>query len=234
MGAEFFCGIDMGSLNSLSYVAFLYKRRFFLDLYQPSCDNPLPLSIFNNPIACYAIDAPQGLPSKNNKRRLCDKEAKTPTSVLPVDLASLETWKLYGGLVRCGISIFWSIHERKIGKILGLDGPDDVPIIVETYPRKTALQLGLSHLPSKRKDPLAYVDYIWSFLKRHGYQCDSVVRPCVDHIDAMLCAIAAEAATGIDTFVKLGREPQIDIHEPVLREGFIVCPAINGGLSTHI
>ena len=63
----------------------------------------------------------------------------------------------------------------------------------------------------------------------YSYRCDSVIRPTVDQVDAMLCAVAGQAAVEGSGFMEtFGREPVVDEEEGFLREGFIVCPAKQG------
>jgi len=223
------CGIDAGSFKTFSYVAWLKGRSFLLDIYSPAVSRPLPdPPSMVEAVQGYAIDAPQGLPRRGRKRRRCDELAQTPTKVLPGSLEELKHWKLYKGLIELGIKTFWYIYNSKDMHILGLDGPPDLPIVAETYPRKVAEAIGLQlqRLPSKRKEPTAYVDSVWDALRRLGYKCESIVRPTVHHIDAMLCAIAARAllADG-DAWRALGEKPYVDNNGSVLREGFIVVPS---------
>ena len=225
MESRWVCGIDMGSLNTPSYVAWLKEKEFLLDMYRPTVGKPLPMLPFPDYVASYAIDAPQGLPSKGEYNRLCDKQAVTPTNRLPEDRHALATWKLYGGLVRCGVEIFWSIHSGKHARVFGFEGSGDMPIVAETYPRRIALRWELPpRLPSKSNDAVTYVNFVWSHLKSLGYHCHSVIHPTVDQVDAMLCATAAETlAMEPDKAVIFGTKPQVDNEESVLREGYIVC-----------
>ena len=64
------CGIDVGSLRTLSYVAWLSDRTFLLDLYVSSPANPLPEvpREWERP-AYIGLDAPQGLPVRGAPRR---------------------------------------------------------------------------------------------------------------------------------------------------------------------
>jgi hypothetical protein len=152
--------------------------------------------------------------------------AQTPTKVLPRSLKDLEHWRLYKGLIELGIKTFWYIYDSKNMRILGLDGPPKLPIVAETYPRKVAEVMGLRPLPSKRKEPVRYADHIWNSLQSLGYRCESVVRPSVDQVDAMLCAIAAQALMADEeAWQALGEKPYADKRGSVLREGFIVVPS---------
>lgn len=223
---EWVCGIDAGSLNTQSYVAWLKGPLFLLGLYRQTKDKPLPdsPSIVKN-VQCYAIDAPQGLPKIGRKRRLCDELANTPTRVLPETLQELDNWKIYKGLIEGGVKTFWAICESTKIQIFGLNDLYEAPVAIETYPRKVAETLGVRHLPSKRKEPVLYVDHVWGLLKSLGYCCESVIRPAIDHVDAMLCAIAAQAVLDKQgAWQSLGEKPFTDKDGTVLREGFIVCP----------
>jgi len=76
------CGIDLGSFKTPSYIAWLEGKEFLFDLYITSKEKPLPSlpTGISKPTHC-ALDGPQSLPLFGNKRRECDKGAKTPTSV---------------------------------------------------------------------------------------------------------------------------------------------------------
>jgi predicted nuclease with RNAse H fold len=220
------CGIDLGSFRTPSYVAWLEDEQFLLDEYLASPDQPLPPSPGGWPPAFTGIDAPQGLPRMGERSRRADLQANAPTRVLPRNRAELAGWRLYRPFVEAGIELFWSIHEREIASILGLvPVPDGEGLVFETYPRYVLLQLWGERPPSKRREPAAYVDFVWSRLRDAGYLCDSpVTRP--DHVDAMLCALAAEACLRADNLPAgtVGQTPVVDRGERVLREGFIVAP----------
>jgi predicted nuclease with RNAse H fold len=179
------------------------------------------------PVSCYAVDAPQGLPESGSKNRRCDREAGTPTNKLPASRKELEGQVLFKGLIEMGIETFWSLSSRPDIIIHGIGGGKDCGIVViETYPRKTAKMLGLAPLPSKKKDPIRYIHHVWGFLKSAGYGCPSVLTPAVDQVDAMLCAIAAQAfMAGSPCWKAMGSAPFIYPGDNVLREGFIVCPS---------
>jgi len=221
------CGIDAGSFRTLSYVAWLRGTSFLLDMYSPTLSQLLPElpSLVEN-VGSYAIDAPQSLPKVGHKRRQCDMLAQTPTRVLPENLQGLEDWRLYKGLIELGIQTFWHIYRSGEIRIFGLDDTPELPLVAETYPRKVAEDLGLGRLPSKRNEPMRYVEHIWSFLQSQGFRCESVIRPSVDQVDAMLCAIAAQSI-GADSNASepLGNKPYVDKEASVLREGFIVVPS---------
>ncbi len=223
------CGIDLGSLRTLSWVAWLEDGRFLLDVYVPSPERPLPASPSGWPPAFFGIDAPQGLPVPGERTRRADREAQVPTRSLPVTRAELETWPLYRAFVEAGVELFWAVHERELASVLGLVPiPDGEGTVCETYPRLVFSRLfpGV-RIPSKRKDPFAYIEAVWGRLQAAGYSCDGVVRPGVDHCDAMLCALAAEACLAGDGLPAgtVGLPPVVDPAERVLREGYIVAPA---------
>src|SRR5579862_5894874 len=96
------CGIDVGSLTTPADVAWLDDGHFVLDRYLPSAARPLPGGI----AACYALDAPQGLPAVGSQRRVADAEADTPTRVLPQ--ARDEVAPFMPQLVEAGLTIFWA------------------------------------------------------------------------------------------------------------------------------
>jgi predicted nuclease with RNAse H fold len=223
------CGVDVGSFNTLSYVAWLRDRRFLLDLYIPSIENPLPeLPEGSAAPRFIAFDAPQGLSRPGRTRRQADVEAMTPTKRLPADRDELKTWKAYRELIVAGVEIFWSTYEKGLASIWGLEPlSEDLPTILETYPRYVIRRLWprLS-IPSKKKAPLEYVDTIWTRIRVQGYSCLGVRRPGVDHIDAMLCAMAADACLGCKQrpVGTVGEDPLIDREARLLREGWIVSP----------
>lgn len=223
------CGIDVGSLRTPSYVAWLWDGQFLLDMYIPSTLEPLPPLPSGWPQPQYiAIDAPQGLAKVGQKRRVADVEAKTPTSVLPQNREELATWRIYQGLIAAGIEICWSVTEMHLASVFGLfEVSPDTPMIMETYPRYIIKRLWPElTIPSKRKAALGYVNAIWPRIQEMGYQCPSVLRPNVDQVDAMLCAIAASAfssSTGKPAGT-VGAQPYIDEESRILREGYIVSP----------
>ncbi len=226
------CGIDLGSFHTLSHVAWLEEGQFLLDTYTASPDQPLPPSPGGWPPAFTGIDGPQGLPAVGRRARRADLEAKTPTKVLPGTRAELAGWRLYRPFVEAGVELFWSIHEREIASILGLvPVPDAESVVFETYPRYVLLQLWGERPPSKRRDPAAYVDFVASRLRDAGYTwTGDATRP--DHVDAMLCALAAEACLHADGLPEgtVGETPVADEHDRVLREGFIIAPGRRHGL----
>ncbi|HSS47662.1 MAG TPA: DUF429 domain-containing protein [Thermoanaerobaculia bacterium] len=222
------CGIDLGSFNTPSYVAWLEDGQLALDSYRATREEPLPVSLGGWPPAFTGIDGPQSLPALGaGRRREADRLAKTPTSILPRTRTELAGWRLYRPFVETGIEIFWSLHEQELASILGLvPVPGAETVVFETYPRYVLLQLWGTRPPSKRREPAAYVDFVWSRLREAGYSCDDeVIRP--DHVDAMLCALAAEACLLDDELPAgtVGLPPVVDPAERVLREGFIVAPA---------
>lgn len=224
-------GIDLGSLdNTLSYVALLDQREFELDVYTPRRGGALPEFHPCAP-AFLGIDAPQGLPLPDEpSRRLCDQHADTPTRVLPRTPDDRETAVAYRALIDAGVAVFWEIAESRAGKVFGLDAKKNAPLTAfETYPRYVVRRLwpdDYRALPSKRKAPFSYVDFVWSLLRSAGYHCHSVRRPMVDQIDAMLCAVAAEALAGEGWYPawKVGGKPERAPEGGYLRGGYIVVP----------
>ena len=221
-------GVDVGSLNTLSYVAWLHDRRFTLDLYVPSRERPIPTSPAGLAApAAIAFDAPQSMAAVGAMRRDADRLANTPTRRLPGDRQQLAGWKLYAGLIEAGIEIFWGVHVARLGTSCGEAPIVGLPIVAETYPRYVIKRLWPDLVvPSKTKAPLAYVDAIWGLIQAAGFRCEGVIRPCVDHVDAMVCAIAAHAlaSTGEPPPGTVGRAVEVDEVCEVLREGFIVSP----------
>jgi len=222
------CGIDAGTFASSSYVAWLRGREFKLSRYKPSPANPLPPTPpgWSAP-EVIALDLPQGLPRDGAKRRQADAGATTPTSLLPANRAAMEGWKLYRGLIEAGVETFWAIHTNTLGNIAGLGTVSDgKPLIVETYPRYVLKRLWPEfRIPSKRKDPDEYTEEVWDLLERAGYSASKEPgRP--DHVDAMLCALAARACLGSERLPAgtVGAPPYIDEQDGLIREGLIVSP----------
>jgi hypothetical protein len=222
-------GIDIGTFSTPSYVAWLVDREFVLDLYQPTREVPLPPAPPSLPPAEWiAMDAPQGLPAAGAQRRTADRDANTPTRRLPSSREELGRWKAFGGLIVAGVEIFWGVYELGLGRVAGLpaDGRSG-PWVLETYPRYEIRRLWPDlRIPSKHQAPVAYVEAVWGRLQASGYHCHGVARPTVDQVDAMLCAVTAEAcaASGDLPGGTVGTPPRIDLEERVLREGFIVSP----------
>ncbi len=204
------CGIDVGSLRTPADVAWLDGGRFVLGRYVPSAERPLP----DRPPgvaepACFALDAPQGLPARGATSRVADREARTPTSVLPERRAEVAALRAYGPLVEAGLTIFWACRGH-------------VPPVVETYPRFVVRTLWPElAIPSKRKEPRRYVAELWPRIRALGYGSRPPGTP--DEVDAMLCALAAEAYAS-QTHVQVGVPAVADEEEGVLREGVIVAP----------
>lgn len=220
------CGIDAGSLRTTSWVAWLKGRDFLLDAYCAGLGPlpPVPPEVSGS-VTCYAMDAPQGLPALGSPNRRCDKEAGTPTNRLPASQKELKEWKLFKGLIEMGIAVFWELSATPGICIHGREGNSAKITAIETYPRKTAKIFGLDPLPSKKKEPIAYVRHVWGFLRHAGFRCDSVLTPSADQVDAMLCAMAAQAFMEDDVCSNsLGLAPFSYPGDDFLREGFIVCP----------
>jgi hypothetical protein len=220
------CGIDLGTLRSLSYVAWLVDRDFVLDLYTPTIDEPLPTTPGGVPAAgVIAVDAPQGLPAPGRRRRVADEWANTPTRVLPGTREELRSWPIYAGLIEAGVEVFWGALEAGSARLHGLTADAEPPLLAETYPRYVIRRLwpGLP-IPSKMRAPLEYVELLWPRLRELGYRCRSVERPYVGQLDAMLCAVAAEACATGKAEGTVGEAPVLDEDEAVIREGFIVSP----------
>ena len=222
------CGVDTGSLKSLSYVAWLQEKEFTFDIYIPSHDEPLPSVPVGFPEAsAFAFDCPQGLSPGKNARRNADQGANTPTRRLPNNWDELNDWKPYGQLIKCGATIFWEVYERGLGSIPGL-GTDRTHIkVFETYPNYVLRRLWPTvEIPSKRRDPLGYVNSFWPKLIVLGYRSDSVNRPTVDQLDAAICALVAERMIASRNHLDgtVGTTPTVDQTVRVLREGYIVSP----------
>lgn len=222
-----YVGIDVGSLSTPSYVAWCEDYTITFDLYIPTRDHPLPSKSGNLPTAV-ALDAPQGLPGPSRRRRVADQEAKTPTSVMPATRAELNEWKLYGALVRAGVELFWWAYQAHYLHVLGLPKVEGTTTVVcETYPRYVLQRLAPKEpIPSKRKQPLQYIDLVWPLIQAQGYRCPAMVRPTVDQVDAALCAVAAREClnTNATPAGMVGAPPVVDGAEQVVREGYIVAP----------
>jgi hypothetical protein len=220
------CGIDLGSFQTPSYVAWMEDGEIVLDSYLASPEQPLPPAPGGWPAVFTAIDGPQGLPVPGQRTRRCDREARVPTKSLPTTRAELASWPLYRPFLVAGVELFWSVQEQETASVLGLVLVPEAGVVCETYPRYVASRLwpGLK-LPSKRRAPATYIDVVWSRLQEAGYSCSSEIsRP--DDVDAMLCAIAAEACLVADGLPEgtVGEAPVVDVGERVIREGFIVAP----------
>lgn len=225
---EVVCGIDAGTFTSNSYVAWLRGREFRLGRYRPSRTHPLPLHPAGWPAPrVIALDLPQSLPRPGAKRRAADAAAATPTNALPASRAELRDWRLYRGLIEAGVDTYWAIHTTSAGAITGLaPSKDGTPLVVETYPRYVLKRVWPQfRIPSKRKDPDEYTEQVWALLEEAGYSAATAPgRP--DHVDAMLCALAAQACLESDGLPPgtVGAEPYIDESEQLIREGYIVAP----------
>ena len=206
------CGIDVGSLSTPADVAWLDGSRFVLARYVPSAAAPLPSPPPGlQPATRYALDAPQGLPARGSPRRAADADANTPIRVLPAHRRDVAP--VYPEFVEAGLAIFWTAHR--------LGAP-----VLETYPRFVIKTLWPElTIPSKRREPRRYVAELWARIRSLGYTS----RPpgTHDEIDAMLCALAAEAFEA-GSYVQVGSPLLVDEAEGVLREGYIVAPAAPG------
>jgi predicted nuclease with RNAse H fold len=220
------CGIDLGSFKTTSYVAWLEDRQFSFDVYIPSKDKPLPTVPFNLSTSThFAIDGPQSLPAIESKRRECDRLANTPTRVLPKNRQELQNWKMYKELIHCGVEVFWSSYKNGFANLGGLNKEvNDIPIILETYPRYVIKRIWPSFMiPSKRKTPVEYVNKLIPLIKMMDYEFDESKILSPDYIDAILCAIAAEnylITTG-NCLGRVGVDPIVDEENQILREGYI-------------
>lgn len=206
-----------------------------LDLYVPSIQEPLPRPARGVGAPRFiAFDAPQSLPRPGASRRQADAVAQTPTKRLPANRDELAGWKAYQGLIEAGIEIFWSAYANRHANIWGLPTSEgESTTILETYPRHVIRCLWPDlRIPSKRKAPLQYVEEIWGRIREMGYSCPSVERPAVDHVDAMLCALAARACALCADAPggTVGCDPFLDVEARVLREGWIVSPRDEPGL----
>jgi predicted nuclease with RNAse H fold len=222
------CGIDVGSLRTPSAVAWLSDSELRFTAYVAGADRPLPDPPDGlPPVVCFALDAPQGLPSGDEPRRSADRAANTPTRVLPRRRADVPSMPAYAAFVEAGLTIFWEASQRGLAKLDGAPA-NGVPTIVETYPRFVIRTLWPElSIPAKRKEPQRYVAEIWPRMEALGYA--AAVPPATHHeVDAALCALAARTwARGLA--VEVGASPRVDATERVLREGFIVAPASRPG-----
>ena len=223
------CGVDLGSFKTPSYVAWLEGNEFYFDLYLASKEKPLPSLPFGISKPTHiAFDGPQSLPSIGNKRRECDKGAKTPTSVFPLTRKELSDWKMYKQLIECGVEVFWNAYEKNLAAIAGLNNDENSELIIlETYPRFIIRRVWpRESIPSKSKAPVEYVRKFTVIIKQKGYQFDEkkVISP--DYVDAMLCTIAAEDFMKVsgNSAGKVGSPPFVDEEEKILREGYIYSP----------
>jgi dCTP diphosphatase len=222
------CGIDAGTFSSNSYVAWLRSREFRLGRYRPSREAPLPQTPRGWPAPrVIALDLPQSLPRPGAKRRAADAAAVTPTNALPGSRAELQDWRLYRGLIEAGVDTYWAIHTTSIGAVAGLEpAAGGTPLVVETYPRYILKRVWPDfRIPSKRRDPDEYTEQVWALLEEAGYSA-AVAPGRPDHVDAMLCAVAAQACVKSDGLPPgtVGDRPYIDEDERVIREGYIVAP----------
>jgi predicted nuclease with RNAse H fold len=214
------CGIDVGSLRTPSAVAWLHGSELSFGAYVPSASRPLPEPPPDLVPACFAIDAPQGLPVAGEPRRLADRLANTPTRVLASRREDAAAGA-FGALVEAGLTIFWEALERGLAS---LERENALPTIVETYPHFVIRTIGPDlRIPSKRREPRRYVGEVWAGIGGLGYR--AAAPPAThDEVDAALCALAAQAWNR-GAAVEVGLAPVVDVPARVLREGFIVAPA---------
>lgn len=220
-------GIDAGSFNTPSWLAFLEGDLFTLSMTTIRPDR-LDLSwLDSREVAAVAVDAPQGLPARGRTVRVADKAAGTPTRRLPRHRAEMErerydsgTQIMYAQLIRLGVDFFWH-HQSRVYSSGEFDGK-----VAETYPRAVlSLLTGMRDLPSKRSDAFAYCSLVMGTLVRLGLRCPGVEIPSVDQADAMLCAYAARCALE-GNMELVGEAPILDDKDRVLREGYIVLPKV--------
>lgn len=236
------CGIDLGGARTASYVAWLDGARLRFDVYRATPACPLPPAPDGRPVAAYALDGPQGLPDDpgdgRRSARAADRAAHTPTQSLPTTADGLRDLRLYGPFVRNAVALFWQLHSGGTVRLFGLadalHAAPGLPVACEAWPRRVLQRLvgdGVA-LPSKRREPEAYVRLVWQRLRALGLDAPGVLAPSVDQADAALCALAARAAAawavGPDRaaagFERLGRPPRPDPAAGFVREGYIVAP----------
>lgn len=224
-------GVDSGTSKTLSTVAWLDvgRKDFMLDVYIPSTSAPLPAFPQGAKVEYIGFDCPQGLPTKGNLRRECDVLANTPTRHIAQTRDSISAMGSYSQLVELGVDLFWNAFSLNAAAIYGLNQPQDQTVIFEGYPRFSVINLfqitsPLKTIPSKSKNPLAYIDFVWTGIQQLGYRCHSVIRPTVDQADAMICVITAEHAFKGTARHIVGSMPIVDSDDRVIREGFIISP----------
>jgi predicted nuclease with RNAse H fold len=222
-----FIGIDAGSLRTQSWIAYLVGRRFRVDDYEFTPENLDLHWLPDDVTGGIAIDAPQGLPGHGPRRR-ADRDANTPTRILPATRRELRTGRQqrdgvkypFLSVVQLGCDLFW----RNRCYLYGLNG--QLGKLVETYPRAILLKRPLDSkkqkIPSKKRNPLQYAKFVEHLLTEWGYSWGHGPQ-VVDQYDAMLCALAAKAhAEGRADY--LGEPAAEDSKEKVIREGYIVLP----------
>ena len=129
--------------------------------------------------------------------------------------------------IEAGVETYWAIHASGAGVIAGLGSASGAkPLIVESYPRYVLKRLWPDlRIPSKRREPDEYTEQVWALLTEAGYVARTEPgRP--DHVDAMLCALAARACTESEELPAgtVGAAPYIDEQDGLIREGYIVAP----------
>lgn len=224
-------GIDLGTLNTLSYVAWLDGDTFLLDAFITSPTTPLPqIPQGIGAITHICVDAPQGLPRIGATKRQCDDRnfgAGVPTQRLPGTRSELKKSKLYREFITAGIELFWQVYKTRQGQVPGLPGNSSEMLVMETYPRYIIKRLSKIIIPSKRKEPVRYCKFVWELVQDLGYRCPGVLLPTPDQCDSMLCAIVAQKCAEKGTYKLpglVGLPPELDENEMLIREGFIVSP----------
>lgn len=118
--------------------------------------------------------------------------------------------------------------EKGLGDIAGLSPRSGTrPLVAETYPRYVIRTLWPDlEIPSKRKEPERYMEVLSRLIQEKGYAWDQSFALRVDIVDAMVCALVAEACLGSDRLPEgtVGLGPEVHEPERVLREGGVVSP----------
>jgi len=129
--------------------------------------------------------------------------------VLPARRADVAAMRAYGPFVEAGLTLFWEAHNRSLP-------------LIETYPRFVIKTLWPElEIPSKRREPKRYIAELWPRIRALGYESRQPATH--DEIDAILCALAAEAFVA-GAHVQVGAPAVVDEDGGVLREGYIVAP----------
>ncbi|MGO4275392.1 DUF429 domain-containing protein, partial [Paenibacillus sp. TAF58] len=216
---------------TLSTIAWLdvNNKEFILDCYIPSSSTPLPVFPAGGVVKFIGFDCPQGLPTLGNLRRDCDARANTPSRNIAQTRATISAMRSYSQLVQLGVDLFWNAYSSSSASVYGLNSIQGKTEIFEVYPRFSIINLlkitnPLKTIPSKIKNPLEYIDFVWMKINNIGYSCSSVIRPTVDQVDAMLCAITADHLLKGTANNIVGNMPILDNSDMVIREGLIISP----------